>query len=259
MGGSSSPLHKRGGIEQRMREYCDRGVVTKFQIISLNFLHCQSKIVRFSSTQIFCKGAMKVTKFHFLKGSWKLTQVSDLIKAQECSERHPWHFSRFQRKNSRLSLPLHDLSHLACPAHVNLRLNSFQTALHFCIATSFSHPHFIFPLHFLLPIYICARLTRFKHLCSFTYHLLFAAPLFQCWDIFAAFLMNVRHFDRFQTPVHSNLFCSQHISRPFSLNALLPVWHFLTRRHIGLDFCPLLHILRSLWPVFVCTILAPSK
>ena len=171
----------------------------------------------------------------------------------------PSYLSRFLRKNLRLSLPLQSHSHLACPTHVNLRLNSFQTALHFCIATSFSHPQLFFRQHFLLPIYIRARLTRFKQLCNFTFHTLFATPLLQRWDIFATFLTNVRHFDRFQTPVHSTLFLPQHISRPFSLNALLPVWHFLTRRHIGLDFCPLQHILLSLWPVFVCTILAPSK
>ena len=55
MGGSSSPLHKRGGIEQ-------------------------------------------LRVFNFLKGSWNLTQVFDLIKAQECWERHPeifWEFLKF--------------------------------------------------------------------------------------------------------------------------------------------------------------------
>lgn len=114
-------------------------------------------------------------------------------------------------------MPLQSHSHLACPTHVNLRLNSFQTALHFCIATSFSHPQFFFRQHFLLPIYIRARLTRFKQLCNFTFHTLFATPLLQCWDIFATFLTNVRHFDRFQTPVQ----CAFHfISPPTHLPAL---------------------------------------
>ena len=66
--GPPTPLHKRGGVEQRMRKYWDRGVVTKSQIISLNFLHCQFNCcpVRFSSTQNFCwyqrKGGMKVNR-----------------------------------------------------------------------------------------------------------------------------------------------------------------------------------------------------
>ena len=77
----------------------------------------------------------------------------------------------------RLSLPLHTCPVCLVPARqfeAQQLSNSFAL-LHPHLAPSFSHLPTFFRLQFLLPVYIRAPLTRFKHLCNFKSHLLFAS------------------------------------------------------------------------------------